>query len=117
MNALLKTAPIALALMLGLAAPAKADLVIKGRSAQALHCAAMLFMVSDTLYEAGYVKRSVRDTAQYNAVKMLNYVPGTQAEKVQAMKQRFGRLIYSRSMPQLLAEYNKTAKWCNKAFL
>ena len=46
----LPLAAAAFALTLGAGTAAKADLVIQGRAAQALHCSAMLFMVSDELY-------------------------------------------------------------------
>lgn len=100
-----------------LAQPARADLVIDGRAAQALHCAAMLFMVSDTLHDAGLLDRDTTARAQQNAVRMLAFVPGSDDQKVQAMGQRFARLKRSRTLEQLLAEYNSTSKWCNKTFL
>ena len=117
MKTLLKTVlPAALAASL-LAQPARADLVIQGRAAQALHCAAMLYMVSDSLYEAGLIDYQTADTAQSNAVLMLDYVPGTDDQKVQAMGQRFEKLMRTRSLDQLLDEYNETSTWCNSAFL
>lgn len=117
MKTLLKTVlPAALAASL-LAQPARADLVIQGRAAQALHCAAMLYMVSDSLYEAGLIDYQTADTAQTNAVLMLDYVPGTDEQKVQAMGQRFNKLMNTRSLEQLLAEYNETSPWCTANFL
>lgn len=107
----------ALALAAALAEPARADLVIKGRAAQALHCAAMLYMVSDTLYDAGLLDYATANSAQENAVRMLDYVPGTDDQKVQAMGQRFDKLMRTRSLDQLLGEYNETSTWCNSAFL
>lgn len=97
--------------------PARADLVIDGRAAQALHCAAMLFMVSDTLYDAGLLDSTTTNTAQENAVRMLAFVPGTDDQKVQAMGQRFAKLQRSRTLDQLFDEYNSTATWCTKTFL
>ena len=114
---LAKIALPALALTAALSQPVRADLVIKGRAAQALHCAAMLYMVSDTLYEAGLLDYSTANSAQENAVRMLDYVPGTDDQKVQAMGQRFDKLMRTRSLNQLLDEYNKTSAWCNSAFL
>jgi|GEM_PF-963041 len=110
-------AALAVSLGLGFAVPAKADLVIQGRSAQALHCSAMMFMVSDELYQAGFLSRGDRDWAQGAAVQMLAYVPGTDDQKVQAMKQRFTKLMRTRSVGTLMDEYNDTAKWCRKNFL
>lgn len=108
-------APAALAASL-LAQPAHADLVIQGRAAQALHCAAMLYMVSDSLYNAGLIDRRTADNAQTNAVRMLAYVPGTDDQKVQAMGQRFDRLMATRSLNQLYDEYNQTSAWCSAHF-
>lgn len=108
---------LALSLGLGLALPARADLVIEGRAAQALQCSAMLFMVSDTLYEAGYLDRADRDWAQEAAIVMLDHVPGTDDQKVQAMAQRFDKLLRTRTLDALMAEYNDSAKWCEKTFL
>ena len=110
---------LCLPLVIGLAvaAPASADLVIKGRAAQALHCSAMLFMVSEELHKAGYIKRSERDTAQGAAISMLDYVPGTQDQKVIAMGKRFDKLMRTRTLGQLMDEYYDTSKWCRKNFL
>lgn len=110
-------AAAALALTMAAGSAAKADLVIQGRAAQALHCSAMLFMVSDELYEAGYITRGDRDWAQGAAIEMLAYVPGTEDQKVKAMGQRFEKLMRTRSLDGLMGEYNDTAKWCQKNFL
>ena len=110
-------AAFAVSLGLGFALPAKADLVIQGRASQALQCSAVLFMVSDELYHAGYISRGERDSAQGAAVQMLAYVPGTDDQKVQAMKQRFDKLMRRTTIGGLFNEYNKTAKWCRKSFL
>lgn len=110
---------LCLALMIGLAAaaPARADLVIEGRAAQALHCAAMLYMVADLLHGAGQISARDLDAAQTQAVRMLAYVPGTEDQKVQAMGQRFARITRSRSTGVLMREFNETAPWCRKTFL
>ena len=117
LKTLIRFALPALAVTAALAQPARADLVIKGRAAQALHCAAMLYMVSDTLYDAGMLDYATANSAQENAVRMLDYVPGTDDQKVQAMGQRFEKLMRTRSLDQLLDEYNETSTWCNSAFL
>lgn len=115
----LRLATVTLALTMGLSAalPARADLVIEGRAAQALHCSAMLYMVSDQLYQAGYLNRADLNWAQTAAIKMLNYVPGTDDQKVIAMGKRFDKISRTRSLPDLMNEYNDTAKWCQKHFL
>ena len=117
MTRLAKALLPALALATTLAQPARADLVIQGRAAQALHCAAMLYMVSDALYDEGLLDYATTNNAQENAVRMLDYVPGTQDQKVQAMGQRFDKLMRTRSLEQLMDEYNETSTWCNAAFL
>lgn len=116
MKNLVKSILPALALTAAIAAPARADLVIQGRAAQALHCAAMLYMVSDSLYQAGLIDYRTADNAQQNAVRMLAYVPGTDDQKVQAMGQRFNKLMRTRSLDQLFDEYNTTSKWCTQNF-
>lgn len=115
----MRRATLSAALLLGLAAaaPARADLVIQGRAAQALHCAAMLYMVADLLHDAGQISARDLDAAQSQAVRMLAYVPGTEDQKVQAMGQRFARITRSRSTAMLMAEFNDTAPWCRKTFL
>lgn len=107
----------ALLLALGLSAPARADLVIEGRAAQALHCSALLYIASDQLYQAGYLSRADLDWAQTAAVVMLDHVPGTPEQKAQAMHQRFAKIFARSSLPQLLNEFDKTAPWCAKTFL
>lgn len=113
----LASTALALSLGLGFALPAKADLVIQGRAAQALHCSAMLFMVSDELHLAGYITATDRDWAQEAAVSMLAYVPGTDSQKLQAMKQRFEKLMRTRTIEDLMNEYSETSVWCEKNFL
>jgi hypothetical protein len=113
----MRTAALALALSLTAVLPAKADLVIQGRAAQALHCAAMLYMVSDELYSAGYLSSADLNFAQRSAILMLDYVPGTQDQKVKAMGQRFDRIMRSRSLGDLMVEFDETAPWCQKNFL
>ena len=110
-------ASIALTMTLSTALPARADLVIQGRAAQALHCSAMLYMVSDELYRAGYINKADLNWAQGAAVSMLAYVPGTEDQKVKAMGQRFQKLMRTRTLQGLMNEYNSTAKWCQKNFL
>ncbi len=108
---------IALTLALSLTTPVSAQLVIDGRAAQALHCSAMLFMVSSVMFDAGHISRNTRDNAQQAALIMLEHVPGTEAQRVQAMRQRFDRIMTSRTPRQLLDEYGSTAKWCRKNLL
>lgn len=113
----LTTAATVLGLSLSAMLPAKADLVIQGRAAQALHCSALLYMVSEELYQAGYINRADYNWAQNAAVHMLAYVPGTDDQKVQAMAQRFEKIFGSRSLPQMMNEFDKTAPWCQQNFL
>ncbi|WP_157970868.1 hypothetical protein [Pseudogemmobacter bohemicus] len=107
----------AASLTLGFALPVKADLVIQGRAAQALHCAALLFIASEELYQAGYISRADYNGAQSASVRMLDYVPGTKNQKIQAMGQRFEKLLSRKSLPALMQEFDETAPWCGKTFL
>lgn len=113
----LTTATALVGLSLAASLPARADLVIEGRAAQALHCSALLYMVAEELYQGGYINQSDYTWAQSAAVQMLAYVPGTDEQKVQAMAQRFEKLFASRSLPQLMNEFDKTAPWCQQHFL
>lgn len=111
------TAATALSLSFAASLPARADLVIEGRAAQALHCSALLYMVAEELYQGGYISASDYSWAQTAAVQMLAYVPGTDEQKVQAMSQRFEKIFASRSLPQMMNEFDKTAPWCQQHFL
>lgn len=117
LNALAASAAVAICLANGAQADLKADLVIEGRAAQALHCSAMLVMVSAVLADAGMITAREADRAFLGAAVMLDHVPGRDAQKKQAMRQRFSRIADSRSLPDLLREYTSTAKWCNAHFL
>ena len=107
----------ALCLNLALAFPVKAELVIQGRDAQALHCAAMLFIVSTELFDLGVIARNTRDNAQRAALVMLDQVPGTKDQRRRAMIQRFERIMKSRTPDQLAGEYSETARWCRRTFM
>jgi len=107
----------ALCLSLILTVPARAELVIQGRDAQALHCAAMLFIVSTELYDMGVIARITRDNAQRAALVMLDQVPGTEDQRRRAMVQRFGRIMATRTPDQLASEYTTTARWCRRTFI
>lgn len=104
----------ALIVTLCLSGAAKADLVIEGREAQALHCAAMLFMVSGLLFDIGEISRNDRDDGQRAALVMLDRVPGTDDQRRRAMVQRFGRIMESRSPEDLGREYAQTSRWCSR---
>ncbi|MDO8884116.1 MAG: hypothetical protein U0934_00650 [Pseudotabrizicola sp.] len=107
----------AILLALSFGQTAQADLVIEGRAAQALHCAAMLFIVSTELYDIGEISRNTRDNAQRAALVILDQVPGSEDQRRRAMVQRFERIMTSRTLEQLVKEYNATARWCRSAFL
>lgn len=99
------------------ATPARADLVIEGRAAQALHCSAMLFLLSADMHDQGIISRNTRDSAQRAALVMLDYVPGNDEQRIRAMGQRFARIMTSRTPAQLFKEYTDTSRWCRRTFL
>ncbi|MGA0539368.1 hypothetical protein [Neotabrizicola sp. VNH66] len=107
----------ALALSLGAAAPAKADLVIEGRAAQALHCVSMLLVISVVLNEEGYLSPRDVEAAMTAAVLMLEHVPGTQNQKMRAVEQRSEKIVRTRSLLQLAKEFDSTARFCERNFL
>lgn len=108
----MRLALAALSLTLVLAAPARADLVLEGRDAQKLHCAAMLVVISDRLALAGFIPPEARAQAQFTAVALLSQLPGTERDRVRALVQRSEKLMDSRSMPELMEEFRRTADWC-----
>lgn len=108
----MRTLLVAVVFALSFSAPSHATLVIEGRAAQALHCAAMLFIVSTKLYDLGEISRNSRDNAQRAALVMLDKVPGTEDQQRRAMVQRFERIMTTRSPQQLAEEYTSTARWC-----
>lgn len=110
-------AAASLTLCLAAAAPAQADLVIQGRAAQALHCATMLLVVSGVLHDAGMLDEADYDAAALATVVMLQHVPGTEEQKLQAVRQRGEKLIRTRTLDQLAHEFDSTAPWCQKNFL
>lgn len=99
-------------------APARAEsLVIEGRAAQALQCSAMLFMTANVMYEAGYVPAWVQADAQRIALLILEQVPGTEEQRIQAMTQRFQKIVASKTPEELVGEYEASERWCRKEFL
>ncbi len=113
MRRLIKTT----ALCLALATPAHADLVLQGHDAQGLHCAAMLTVVAAALLDAGQLTPRETSDAAAAAALILYQLPGTQAEKMQALRQRANKIIATRSPMQLAKEFKYTSKWCKRAFL
>ena len=109
---------LAAALALSFALPAQAEkLVIEGRAAQALHCATMLLIVGGVLYEVGEIsERDYRDST-LGVILILDHVPGTEAQKMQAMKQRGKKILETRTPEQLSKEFSSTADWCMAKFL
>lgn len=92
-------------------------LVIEGRAAQALHCASMLLIVGAILNEAGQISdKDYRDTT-LGVILILDHVPGTEAQKIQAMKQRATKIMDTRTPEQLAKEFTSTADWCTAKFL
>lgn len=110
-------AALALAVGLALPATARADLVIEGRAAQALHCATMNLIISGVLYDAGYISRRDAETLLAASIKILDHVPGTDDQKLQAVKQRGERIVATRTLEQLAKEFNQSAKFCARTFL
>ena len=74
-------------------------------------------MVAEELYQAGYLNRSDYNWAQNAAIQMLAHVPGTDAQKIDAMGQKFTRLTNTMSAQQLLNEFDIRAQSCKAKFL
>lgn len=105
------------ALCLALATPAHADLVLQGHDAQGLHCAAMLTVVAAALLDSGQLTPRETSDAAAAAALILYQLPGTQAEKMQALRQRANKIIATRSARQLATEFKSTSRWCKREFL
>ncbi|MES2433858.1 MAG: hypothetical protein V4586_08555 [Pseudomonadota bacterium] len=105
------------ALCLALATPASADVVYEGRDAQGLHCAAMLGIVAGALHHLDAMPDSLYQQSVMAASQILAKLPGTDAEKKQALRQRGHRIIDTRTPEQLVAEFEKIGGWCTREFL
>lgn len=95
-----------------LASPAQADLVIEGRDAQKLHCAAMLVVLADRLESVGLIPPEALKQAQFTAVALLAQLPGSERDRVRALVQRSEKIMATRTMPQLIDEFRSTVDWC-----
>ena len=105
------------ALCAALATSAQADITYQGRDAQGLHCAAMLTIASALLYKANQISEHEFKIGLTGSAIILSQLPGTEAEKIQAMRQRADSIIRTRSLDQLGKEFNSTGKWCRREFL
>lgn len=104
-----------LALMV-VAQPAEAKLVIKGRSAQALQCAAIQFSVSQVLFAGGMIGAKERNEGQLKAVRYLHHVPGTERQKMKAMEMKLDQIFQNKSLLDLVGDWDKSRKWCARNF-
>jgi len=110
--------PFATTFALSFALPAQAEkLVIEGRAAQALHCATMLLIVGGVLYDVGEISETDYRDSTLGVILILDHVPGTDAQKMQAMKQRGKKILETRTPEQLGKEFSTTADWCMAKFL
>lgn len=107
-----------LSLALGFGLPAKADLVIQGRAAQALQCASTLIVGAEVLWAAGELSPREYDEIYDAAAWILDHhVPGTDAQKIQAVKQRGAKIVDRYTLQELADEIERTGAWCEKEFL
>lgn len=107
-----------LSLTLGFGLPAKADLVIEGRAAQALQCASTLIVGAEVLWAAGELTQGEYDEIYSAAAWILdNHVPGTDEEKIQAVEQRGAKIADRYTIDELADEIDRTGAWCEKEFL
>ena len=113
-------AALAACLCLSLPSPhlhAAEPLVIDGRDAQALQCSAMLYMAASVMHDAGFVPAWVRDDAQASDMRILEQLPGTQEQRIQAMAQRFEKIVDNQTPAELLDDYQNSERWCRREFL
>lgn len=102
-----------LPLLLSLAAtPASADLVISGRDAQKLQCAAMVLALADHLEAWGEIPPEAVLQAQGAAMALIAQIPGSERDRVQALLQRIDKLRATRSPSELAREFERSTRWC-----
>lgn len=107
---------LAALMVLAFALPADARLVIEGRDAQKLHCAALLTVVTARLDAVGILTPEDRGTATLVAALIMLQLPGTAAERGKALEQRSEKLLRERSARQLFHEFKATSRWCRTNF-
>ena len=104
------------ALCLAMATPACADIVFQGRDAQGLHCASMLLVVGATLEGLGAISPSEARKSTQAAAIIMQQLPGTDAEKLQAIYQRSDKIMATRTTLQLFDEFSSISRWCIREF-
>ena len=99
-----------------LATPVSAEIIYEGRDAQKLHCAAMLGVVAGALHHTNAMPERLYNESVLLAAMILEQLPGTEAEKKQAFRQRGHKIIDTRSPEQLVAEFKEISPWCTREF-
>ncbi|MEL6522940.1 MAG: hypothetical protein AAFQ66_18360 [Pseudomonadota bacterium] len=115
----MKLSVIALAATLALGAltgQVQAKIVIEGRSAQALNCAAIQFSAMEVLFSGGLIDNAKRDAAQEMAVQYLQHVPGTRKQRMRAMRMRLVSLNEKLDLIGLLEQWEGSQRWCERNF-
>lgn len=97
--------------------PAEARRVYDGRDAQGLHCAAMLIVITAILQDAGELSPNEVAGSAAIGTKILMQLPGTDSEKITALRQRAIKIVETRSGEQLAKEFRRSVSWCERNFL
>lgn len=102
----------AIVLTLVFVTPARADLVIRGAEVEALKCATVF--VSTAVLMNQFKVGTPAETAMIAAIgeMFLDRVPGTAAQKQQAMKQMFDRMTAGRDPKAALEEFKRALPRC-----
>jgi hypothetical protein len=97
-----------------LAAPAAADTVVAGKSAQALRCAAYIGMAAQYSYEEGHVSADERELMTYWSVLVLErWVPLATEQRLAAYRVTLGELGSRYRTYGLIARHSD---WCLREF-
>lgn len=96
---------------------ARADLVITGRDAQKLHCAGLLWVVSERLDRGGLLPPESLMQARTAALMILSQLPGSERDRARALAQRAARIGQNRDTVALMEEFDRNAAWCQRNFL
>ena len=100
--------------ILAAAAPASADTVVSGKSAQALRCAAYIGMAAQYGYDEGYVSADDRELMTYWSARVLErWVPFDADRQLAAYRTTLAELG---SRYRTYALLSRHADWCLREF-
>ncbi|MEH7826590.1 hypothetical protein [Gemmobacter denitrificans] len=97
-----------------LAAPAAAATTYEGRDQMLLHCAGLLLEVSERLTRAGHMTKENYADSQALALLYLAELPGSERDRVNALKSFRKRVLDPLSFNELSDELDRKVDGCKK---